>query len=160
MKKTLLALLLAVVSTGAFAQFEKDTKYGNVSLTGLNMSYNKYSKFTLGIQGTAGYFVQDGWMVLGQIGWDHRNNYNDFTIGAAGRYYIQQNGLYLNLGLKYQHIGPDYVANNIFLTPEVGYCFYINRFLSIEPAVYYDMCLNNYADFSTIGLKVGFGFYF
>ncbi len=160
MKKTLLALLLAVVSASAFAQFEKDTKYGNVSFTGLNMSYNKHSKFTLGIQGTAGYFVQDGWMVLGQLDWNHRESYNAFTLGAAGRYYILQNGLYLNLGLKYQHIGPDEVANNIFLTPEVGYCFYINKFLSIEPAVYYDICFNNYSDFSTIGLKVGFGFYF
>lgn len=160
MKKTLLTLLLAVVSTGAFAQFEKGTKYVSTSLTGLNLSYNQHAKFTLGLQATAGYFLEDGWMLLGQLGWDHRDDYNDFTIGAAGRYYIVQNGLYLNLGVKYQHIGPDFVANNVFLTPEIGYCFYVNRHLSIEPAVYYDMCLNNYSDFSTVGLKVGFGFYF
>ena len=98
-------------------------------------------------------------MLLGQLGWDHRKSFNDFTIGAAGRYYIEQNGIYLNLGLKYQHIGPT-VANNIYLTPEVGYCFYINQHVSVEPALYYDMCLNDYSNFSTVGLKIGFGFYF
>lgn len=155
-----IALLLAAVSMSAFAQFETGTKYVSTSLTGLNMSYNKNAKFNLGLQATGGYFFTDGWMALGQIGWDHKDSYNDFTIGAAARYYIEQNGIYLNMGLKYQHIGPDFVANNVFLTPEVGYCFYLNHYVSIEPALYYDICLNKFADFSTVGLKVGVGFYF
>ena len=159
MKKVFLTLLLAVISTGAFAQFGKGTKYVSTSISGLNLNYNKNSEFTLGLQASGGYFVCDSWMLLGQLGWDHRKNFNDFTIGAAGRYYIEQNGIYLNLGLKYQHIGPT-VANNIYLTPEVGYCFYLNRHVSVEPALYYDMCLNEYSNFSTVGLKIGFGFYF
>lgn len=158
MKKALLTLLFAVVSMGAFAQFEQNTKYISTSLTGLNLSYNKATDFHLGLQATGGYFIQDGWMILGQLGYDHMKGHNDFTLGAASRYYMEQNGLYLNLGAKYQYMGPG--INNVYLTPEVGYCFYVNHHLSIEPAVYYDLCVNNFSDYSTIGLKVGFGFYF
>ena len=41
---------------------------------------------------------------------------------------------------------------------EVGYAFYINRSVTIEPAVYYDHSFKN-SDYSTVGLKVGIGIY-
>ena len=50
MKKVFLTLLLAVISTGAFAQFEKGTKYVSTSISGLNLNYNKNAEFTLGLQ--------------------------------------------------------------------------------------------------------------
>ena len=160
MKKIFLMLLFAVISLGASAQFEMGTKYVSTSLTGLNMSYNSNQDFRLGLQATAGYFFEDGWMMLGQVGFSHVKDHNDFSIGVAGRYYLQQNGLYLNFGAKYQHEGPNQIYNNIFLTPEIGYCFYLNQHVSVEPAVYFDMCLNKFSDFSTVGLKIGFGYYF
>jgi len=163
MKKCLFTLLLAVMSLSASAQFEKYTSYLNTSLTGLNLSYSKDSKVTFGLQATGGYFFEDAWMVYGRFGYDHQfikggKDINNVKIGAGTRYYILQNGLYLNMGLQYEHRGVN--SNYVQLTPEVGYCFYLNQHVSIEPAVYYDLCLNKFSEGSTVGLKVGFGFYF
>ena len=43
---------------------------------------------------------------------------------------------------------------------EVGYAFFLNRYLTVEPAIYYKMSLDDFSDKSTVGLRVGFGFYF
>ncbi len=163
MKKSILMLLFAVISLSASAQFEKYTSYLNTSLTGLNLSYSKEQKCTFGLQVTGGYFVEDAWMIYGRFGYDHQfvkyaPDVNNVKLAVGGRYYIAQNGLYLNMGLQYEHRSPS--ANYVQLTPEVGYCFYLNEHVSVEPAVYYDLCLNKFAEGSTVGLKVGFGFYF
>ena len=41
-----------------------------------------------------------------------------------------------------------------------GYTFYLNHYLAVEPAVYYKMSTNDFSDGSTVGLKIGLGFYF
>ena len=46
------------------------------------------------------------------------------------------------------------------LTPEVGYCFYVNNYLSIEPSVYCNLCFNRFSEGTEVGLKLGMGFYF
>lgn len=159
-------MLLTFVSLTSFAQFEKGTKYVNLSLSGLNMSYSKNSKFTFGLDATAGYFIENAWMIYGRFGYDHQyvkgdnNDVNNVNIAVGGRYYIMQNGLYLNLGLKYEHMGSGASMNNIDLCPEIGYCFYLNHYISIEPAIYYDCCLNHFSDGSKVGLRIGAGFYF
>ena len=133
MKKIFIALLLSAVSLGASAQFEKGTKYAGASLSGLGLSYSKAEDFRLGLQAVGGFFVADSWMVLGQFGWEHLPGNNSVNLGVAGRLYF---------------------------TPEVGYCFYLNDHVSIEPAVYVDMCLNHFKDFTKVGLRIGFGYYF
>lgn len=163
MKKILFTLILVMSALTASAQFEKHTSYLSTSLTGLNLSYSKEQKVSFGLQATGGYFVQDSWMIYGTFGYNHQfrrnsTDVNNVTVGAGGRYYIEQNGLYLNLGLQYEHRGSN--ANYVQLTPEVGYCFFVNEHVTIEPAVYYNLCLNKFSEGSTVGLKVGFGFYF
>ncbi|MBP1531507.1 MAG: autotransporter outer membrane beta-barrel domain-containing protein [Bacteroidaceae bacterium] len=188
MKKTVLAILLAVVSVSANAQFEKGTKYVNASLTGIDMSYSKDSRFRLGFEGTGGYFVEECWMPYGRLGFNHQAlkgpDVNSLEIGAGTRYYFKRTGVYLSGGLLYSFesqpgrvvydtnidspTGAPYTVhytyreknNNISLALEAGYCFYVNHFMSIEPAVYYNMCLNDFSDGSRVGLKVGLGFYF
>jgi len=161
----LMALLLAVTTLSAHAQFEQGTKYLNTTLTGLDMSYQK-NHFNFGLDAKAGYFVADELMVYGQFGYNFQNikgngnDVNKLNLGVGGRYYILQNGLYLNLGAKFEHVYSGSSFNNIALTPEVGYCFYLNHYLSVEPAVYYDMSLNHFSENSKVGLKVGFGYYF
>ena len=41
---------------------------------------------------------------------------------------------------------------------EVGYAFFINRSVTIEPAVYYNHSFKS-CDYSTVGLKIGLGIY-
>ena len=193
LRKVLTMLLIAVSSMQASAQFEKYTSYLNTSLTGLGLSYSKDSRFKMGVQATGGYFVEDCWMVYGRVGFEHQGargvmkNRNDLQIGVGGRYYIEQNGIFLGVGLAYQHAtnvtfsqhesiigettenGPveirtvyNYYGNRnyVHLTPEVGYCFYVNNYLSIEPSVYCNLCLNRFSEGTEIGLKLGMGFYF
>lgn len=191
LRKVLTMLLIAVSSMQASAQFEKYTSYLNTSLTGLGLSYSKDSRFKMGVQATGGYFVEDCWMVYGRFGFEHQGargvmkNRNDLQIGVGGRYYIEQNGIFLGVGLAYQHAtnvtfsqhesiiggttenGPVEIVYNYYgnrnyvhLTPEVGYCFYVNNYLSIEPSVYCNLCLNRFSEGTEIGLKFGMGFYF
>ena len=193
LRKVLTMLLIAVSSMQASAQFEKYTSYLNTSLTGLGLSYSKDSRFKMGVQATGGYFVEDCWMVYGRFGFEHQGargvmkNRNDLQIGVGGRYYIEQNGIFLGVGLAYQHAtnvtfsqhesiigrttenGPveirtvyNYYGNRnyVHLTPEVGYCVYVNNYLSIEPSVYCNLCLNRFSEGTEIGLKLGMGFYF
>jgi len=160
MKKVFLALLLATVGVAsASAQFEKGKVYGGASASGLGISYSETTKFAFGLDALAGYMFAEDWMVIGEIGLDYHNSeLQAFSLGARMRYYIVQNGLFLSLGAKYQHQFKDY--NDFFLTPEVGYSFFLNRKVTIEPSVYYNMSFSDFGNKSRFGLKVGIGFFF
>lgn len=163
MKKLIFTLLMAVVSTGAFAQFEKGTKYVNASLSGFGIDYCKAGGFHIGISGSGGYFFANNWAVLGRLGWDHQDGANEFTLGAGARYYMPQNGFFFGGGLRYglNSAGGDAeVAHNAYIPLEAGYCFYLNDHVSIEPAFFVDMCLNHFKDYTKFGLKLSFGYYF
>lgn len=165
MKKIILSLLLLISGLSASAQFEFDKKYVSASFSGLDMSYGSETKFTMGLDLTGGYFCDDDWMLYGRFGYRHQtiagegNDVNNLNVGAGVRYYITQNGLFLGCGAKYEHIHRHH-GNYFDLTPEVGYCFYLNRNLSIEPSVYYDLCVNRFTEGSKIGLRLGLGYYF
>lgn len=160
MKKILFTLLLTAVSLGAAAQFEKGTKYVNASISDFGLSYSKVPGFSMGIHAGGGYFVADNWMLQGQLGWGHVAGDNTFNMGAGVRYCMKQNGLFFSGNIKYGLTDMGKVFHNAYLTPEVGYCFYLNDHVSLEPSVYVDMCLNRFKDFTKVGLKLSFGYYF
>ena len=158
MRKLMLSLLLMMAAMGAKAQFEKGTTYVAASTTSLGLSYSSSEKLNFGLDFTGGYFVQSAWMLYGKLGYDHTRYTDHFQMGVGGRYYFTQNGIYMGLGLQYEHATKS--VNNLQLCPEVGYAFFVNRFITIEPAVYYHMRLNDFSDGSKVGLKLGLGFYF
>ncbi|MBO4565334.1 MAG: outer membrane beta-barrel protein [Bacteroidaceae bacterium] len=159
MKKFVLLVLLTVATTSAFAQFEKGTKYVGASLTGLNMAINDRQHFSFGLDAKAGYFIKNYWMVEGTFGWHtSRTHLDRCQIGAKLRYAQVENGLYYACGLKYIHERKSF--NDLQLTPELGYCYYLNHYISVEPAVYYDMSFTDFSKKSEVGLKVGIGIYF
>lgn len=164
MKKSFLLLLFAVVSMSSYAQFEKGTKYVGASLTGLNISYSSGEKFGLGLEATGGYFFADSWMATANLEYIHQwmpapaNDINSVSVGAGARYYFQSNGIFLGAGLQYSHAAAN--ADYFQLPLEVGYCFYLNHFVSIEPAIYFEPCLNKFSDGTRVGLRIGLGFYF
>lgn len=166
MKKFFIALLIATFSLGASAQFERGTKYINASLSGFGLSYSKTPGFCMNIESAGGYFIADEWMLKGLIGWNHEGDTNEFNMGFGARYYMQANGLFFGGGLKYgldsvSLEGQDAQVNhNAYMTPEIGYCFYLNNHVSIEPSFYVDMCLNHFKDYTKFGLKISFGYYF
>lgn len=160
MKKVFMALLLATVDVAsASAQFEKGKIYGGASASGLGISYSETTKFTFGLEALAGYMFADDLMAMAEVGYDYHNSETQsLSLGVRCRYYIVQNGLFLSLGAKYLHEFKDY--NDFYLTPEVGYSFFLNHNVTLEPSVYYNMSLSKFGDKSRFGIKVGIGFFF
>lgn len=162
MKRLLLLLTLVLcTATAAFAQFDKGTKYVNLSLSGLSLNYSKAADVRFGLEAEAGYYVQDCWLIKANSGYDHTKSTDDFFIGSGFRYNFRQNGIFLGAGLEYefQNFAGSHV-NNLRLPMEIGYTFYLNHYLALEPAVYYKPSFNNFSDGSEVGLRIGFGFYF
>lgn len=158
-KKIAVVALGLMVSVGAHAQFESGKQYCGASLTGLNLSYNGSEELSLGIQAKAGYFFEDDMMLLAQAEYKHSGleGVKDYwALGAQGRYYIEQNGIYLGAGVKLIHTGS---YNDVMPGVEVGYAFFVSKQVTIEPAVYYDQSFKDHSDYSTVGVKVGIGIY-
>jgi len=162
MKKKVLTLICALMMTvAANAQFEQGKLFVGASLTGLNLSYSGLSDLNLGVQGQMGYMVMDNLLIHGSAGYSHSGNDNvadQVFVGAGARYYILQNGIFLGMGAKLIHANHNY--NDVMPGVEVGYAFFLNHHVTIEPSIYYDQSFKKHSDYSTIGLKVGFGLYF
>lgn len=161
MKKKIFTMTVALLAAlTASAQFEKGKTYVGGSLTGLNMKYTGSEKFNLGVQANAGYFIADDFMLLGQAGYEHNGKKgvdDKFNAAFGARYYIEQNGIYLGVNCKYIHGGKKF--NDVMPGVEVGYAFFLNNCLTVEPAIYYDQSFKSHKDYSAIGLKIGLGVY-
>lgn len=161
MKKKILTMAVALLSVvTANAQFEQGKVYVGGSLTGLNLKYTGSDKLSYGVQANAGYFFADDLMLLGQAGYEHNGSKgvsDKYNLAVGGRYYIEQNGIYLGVNCKYIHAGKNF--NDVMSGVEVGYAFFLNNSVTVEPAIYYDQSFKNHSDYSTIGLKLGVGVY-
>lgn len=167
MKKLITCLLLLVTTTMVHAQFEQNKWYINTSITEMGMTYSDTEKFRMGIQGTIGAFLFDNVaFLINAEGRYHKKGERSTTLGVGGRYYLQNNGVYLGGGVKFRHY--EYKTdgdkskdkfNDGLLSLEAGYAFFLSRTVTLEPSVYYDLSFKN-SDYSKFGLKVGFGFYF
>lgn len=154
----MLVTALMMVLT-ANAQFQEGKGYVGASLTGLDLHYNGRDGFNFGLEAKGGYFLWDDIMVLGMLSANHNGSEavaDHIMAGAGARYYITQNGLYLGANAKFIHANHNY--NDVMPGAEVGYAFFINRSVTVEPAVYYDHSFND-SDYSTIGFKIGVGVY-
>ncbi len=158
MKKTLLLLVLLLSTLTMHAQFSQGVKYVGASVSGLGVSYSSNQKFRFGLDATAGYFIADCLMLRGNVTYDHTKEINDVAVGAGVRYYFDQCGVFMGAGGEFVHYTPS--DNDVQIPVEVGYAFFINRFITIEPSVYYKMSLDSFSQKSTVGLRIGLGFYF
>jgi len=158
MKKIALFLVALMVSVAANAQFEQGKKYISMSLSGLNLSYSGSEKGHLGLQAKGGYLFMDNLMATAQVGYETQQDISDYvSLGVGGRYYIEQNGIYLGAGVNYKH-SENY--NDFMPTVQVGYAFFLNGCITVEPEIYYEQSFKNHKDFSKVGLRLGLGFYF
>ena len=159
MKKILTLAIALLARLTASAQFEEGKNYIGASLSGLNLSYNGSKETQFGVNAMAGRFLADDLLVYGQAGFDHpgKDLDNTFNAGVGGRYYITQNGIFLGANVKYVHANSSY--NDFMPGLEVGYAFFLSRTITIEPSIYYQQSFKKHSDYSTIGLRVGFGIY-
>lgn len=160
MKKLVLAFLLAVCGiSSAFAQFEQGKKYLGISTNAAGISYSKTQKLGINAGVNAGYMFEEAWMVIGEVGFDYHNeDMQQLYAGVKCRYLIEQNGLFLQLGGKYVHEAKSF--NDLQITPELGYCFFLGKHMAVEPSLYYDVSLSDFSDKSKFGAKVGLAWYF
>ncbi len=169
MKKTILSILCVLLgSLYASAQspayqdrppFGEGKYYVATALSGLDLNFNSNEKWKLDLSAKAGYLFTDNWMATAQMEYNYRRyESNSFSAGAGLRYYIEQNGLYLGLGANYLHKWHDY--DDFMPTAQIGYSFFLNRTVTIEPELYYNQSLKDHSDYSGFGLRIGFGIYF
>ena len=156
MNKILVLLFMAVMTLGASAQFDKGTHYVGAGLTGLGFGYEK-GGFAFGLGAEYGYFVADSWMVGGAVSYSYKGGNHGLQVKPNFRYSFKSNGLNLGCGLQFEHVTTG--VNHIQLCPQVGYTFYLNDKVSIEPAVYADFGLNDFKNGTNAGLKIAFGLY-
>ena len=159
-KKFYMLIMALLISITANAQFEQGKWYLGASMSGLDISYSGAENFNIGLDAKAGYLIADDWMLLGQLGWQHNGHAGEsdaVTLGIGGRYYIIQNGLYLGVNAKLVHAYHNY--NDFLPGIEVGYAFFLNKTLTIEPAIYYDQSFKRHSDYSKIGFRIGLGVY-
>ncbi|MBQ3699317.1 MAG: outer membrane beta-barrel protein [Prevotella sp.] len=155
MKKIALIVVALVMTLSANAQFEQGKGYLGASLSGFDIS-SQAKKFHINVDVKAGYFFMDNLMGLAEIGYDHLDdNGNLFTIGAYGRYYITQNGIFLGAGLKFRHTDD---FNDLVPGVHAGYAFFVSRTVTIEPELYFDLSTKG-TDYMNYGLRVGVGVY-
>lgn len=161
-KKITIVCVLLVACVQAKAQFEEGTFFVNTSLTGLNLSHSKYEGTNFGLNVEGGAFVVDNLSVLINFKGEYVENGMDETaLGVGARYYLSNCGVYGGLGFAYKHLSNSVNRKNIVcMTPELGYAFFLNGTVTIEPAVYYDLSFMNCSEYSKLGFKIGFGFYF
>lgn len=155
-------MVLLVFTVAAQAQFEEGKWLIAPSTTGLGLSYSGNEKTKVAFQMEVGSFLADNVALLVNAGVDYTDNATDLTtVGAGGRYYLASNGLYFGANLKYYHY--NYVGgkrdNDASLGAEIGYAFFLNGKVTVEPAVYYNQSLTDH-DYNKVGLKLGFGIYF
>lgn len=158
MKKIMFMLAMLTMTVAAKAQFERGTNYLEAAVNNIGLSYNGAEEFRFGVVLKYGYFMEDNWQVNGFVGYNHYNiNQNQLSVGAGGRFYVIENGLYLGANAKFVF---EKGRNDFMPGIELGYSYFINDKVTIEPAIYYDQSIHDHKEYSTVGLKVGVGLYF
>lgn len=157
-KKFLLVLTTVLFAISASAQFEQGKTYVGASLSNVGLSYNGSEKGSFGVQAMGGFFLADDLMVGAQGSYDKLNDVPaSYSFGVLGRYYIEQNGLYLGVACNYRHYTKDF--NDFMPGVRLGYAFFLGKQVTVEPELYYDQSFKNHGDYSTIGLRIGVGIY-
>ena len=164
MKKFFVAIAMLAMTLASSAQssdtpFAKGKVYVGAGFSGLNLHYNSKTKGNFDINARGGYFIADNWMLLGELLWGIRQKADkSFSLGAGARYHIVQNGLYLGAGARFAHQGSDY--NDFMPNVNVGYAYFLNHHVTIEPELYFDISTKSFKDYTGVGLRVTMGVYF
>lgn len=154
MKKIIVIAAMLAATMTANAQFESGNKMISASVSGFDLSYNSETSMHLNVAAKAGLFIADNWMLNGVAGLEKagKDAKSMFTVGAGLRYYIQNNGLFGGVNAK-ACFSSGY--SDIMPGAELGYSFFLNDKVAIEPSVYYNMSFKSFSQRSTVGLQVG-----
>ena len=157
-KKLYLVVMAMMLAMAAHAQFEKDKIYVGASMSGLGISYNGSEKTNFGLDAKGGYMIMDNVMLTGSLGYHKMEDVPSVvSLGVGGRYYIEQNGIYLGAYLNYSHMYES--CDDFQPSVQIGYAFFLSRTVTIEPEIYYNQSFKSHKDYSKVGLRIGVGVY-
>ena len=157
MRKIILMFVALTVTIAANAQFEKNKWYAGASLSGIGLSYNSDEEFKFALDAKGGYMFDDSWLALANVGYSKQSDVASYLkLGIGARYYFVKNGLYVGAMVNYIHDGNDH--DDFMPGVHVGYAFFLSKTVTVEPEIYYDQSFKD-SDYSTIGLRIGFGIY-
>lgn len=157
-KKVFLILLSSLFALTASAQFEQGKTYVGASLSNVGLSYNGSEKGSFGLQAKGGYLLEDNLLIYAQMSYDKKNDVPArYSLGVGLRYYIIQNGVYLGASAIYSHQQKGF--NDLLPSVQLGYAFFLNKSVTIEPELYYEQSFKNHGDYSTVGIRIGVGVY-
>lgn len=157
-KKLCLVVMAMMLAVAAHAQFEKDKKYVGASLSGFNISYSGSEKTNFGLQAKGGYMIMDNVMLTGAVGYNKMEDVPSVVnLAVGGRYYIEQNGIYLGASLGYTHFNE--TCDDFQPSIQIGYAFFLSRTVTIEPEIYYNQSFKSHKDYSKVGFRIGIGVY-
>lgn len=157
-KKLYLVVMVMMLAMAAHAQFEKDKIYVGASMSGLGISYNGSEKTNFGLDAKGGSMIMDNVMLTGSLGYHKMDNVPSVvSLGVGGRYYIEQNGIYLGASLNYSHMYES--CDDFQPSVQIGYAFFLSRTVTIEPEIYYNQSFKSHKDYSKVGLRIGVGVY-
>lgn len=168
MKRFLVFLIVATTTMAVQAQYYRSNRsttpfsegkfFVGASLTGLDLSYSGIDNFKAAGSAHVGYLALDNLMITAEAGLDCSDDKcHSLLAGVGGRYYIEQNGLFLGAKVNYVHGFKSY--NDVMPGVEVGYAFFLSRTVTVEPSIYYNQSFKRHSDYSRIGLKLGIGVY-
>lgn len=161
MKRIIICTVLCLFAVASHAQFEQNKWVVAPSLNQINISYSSKEKTNVGFEAEGGLFLIDNFAVLLNGGANIKEGGDDKTsLGIGGRYYFSDLGIYVGSKVKLDVYNFSTGSKkDATVGGEVGYAFFLNRNLTIEPAIYYNQSLTD-QHYSKLGVKLGFGFYF
>jgi hypothetical protein len=157
MKKNVIFLILLVCSISSFSQSKKPITKGNIFIQGggtvqyqrdkfLSSSISsKTSSYFISFTPGAGYFIIDN-LAIGlntniYYNGTTNNKFYSLGIGPMTRYYFN-NGIFLEADAAYSIL--NYISSTastekyLSVIGGLGYAFFLNPKLSLEPALYYE----------------------
>lgn len=150
-------MLFSVIS---FAQTNQGNSFVGIRATDLGFSnYNKVTTYGVGVQG--GHFVQKNLAIVGELAYSAVSapnyNANDWNYGAGVKYYID-NVLPVQVdwnGSTGNFSNPS--KSNLGFS--LGYAYFPNKQISVEPTLKYNVSLNNnYKNTFSGGIGVNYFF--
>ncbi|MEM9719223.1 MAG: hypothetical protein AAGA10_08255 [Bacteroidota bacterium] len=139
MKNALFTLFLGLIfQNSMFSQLEKGNFLigGSASFSHIEFRGSDLNNTFIRVSPSTGFFIEDRFALGASLGLSISINPNltqtIFSVEPYARYYFPQ-PFWLQLQFRYQY--NDLGSDNMFISPRVGYAFFLNETVSIDPSI-------------------------
>jgi hypothetical protein len=155
--KNIITILFFAFSIGqSHAQIE-----GGTMLAGGSATFNHYSNKDLDVSSTSlviqpqfGLAFADNFVAGAWFSFSSFTNTSSWSVAPFLRYYMKN--FFLQMGYGYSRSGD--TGQSLF-DAELGYAMFLNDYVALEPAFYYNQYFNEGFAGNDLGFKIGFQIY-